>query len=656
MTTKNSNLATPVESVGNADDVQNVTVEVNSVPEQEAEPTSNEQLIVSEADFAEEDAALDAEQAGLSLDEETAEEQAAEEVDNNDLSGKSKQELVDMFSELLENEPVQTLRKSVEAIKIAFYKLHRAEVDVARKEFEALEGEGAEFTPQVDALEVRLKDLFKVYRQRRDEYIANLDSIKEENLKIKLSIIEELKELINSDETLNNTFAKFRDLQQRWKDTGVVPQAKVKDLWETYNLHVENFYNFIKINKELRDLDLKKNYEQKLALCEQAEALMVEPSIVDAFHKLQKLHDEWRETGPVANEYKESLWERFKSASSRINKQHQEYFENLKQEQLKNLELKRELCVKTEALAEQPHTSRKEWNKSSEKLLEIQKIWRTIGFAPKKDNTRIYERFRQACDRFFEAKREFYAGVKNEMEHNLQLKQEICEAAEALQNSEDWKHATEEIIALQAKWKGVGTVSRRYADQIWKRFRSACDTFFERKAQHFASVENEYEANLQKKLALIEEMSAADIKTGGYDLIKDFQRRWTEIGFVPIKHKDSVQKRYKEAVDAMFAVLRGSERDRSMNRFKERLQSMKGAGDKRMRNERERLYNKVRQMEQDIALLENNIGFFSKSKNAEAMIADIKEKIAKSKRELQDTIEKIHLIDNRAEEVAEGKE
>ena len=656
MTTKNSNLATPVESVGNADDVQNVTVEVNSVPEQEAEPTSNEQLTVSEADFAEEDAALDAEQAGLSLDEETAEEQAAEEVDKNDLSGKSKQELVDMFSELLENEPVQTLRKSVEAIKIAFYKLHRAEVDAARKEFEALEGEGAEFTPQVDALEVRLKDLFKVYRQRRDEYIANLDSIKEENLKIKLSIIEELKELINSDETLNNTFAKFRDLQQRWKDTGVVPQAKVKDLWETYNLHVENFYNFIKINKELRDLDLKKNYEQKLALCEQAEALMVEPSIVDAFHKLQKLHDEWRETGPVANEYKESLWERFKSASSRINKQHQEYFENLKQEQLKNLELKRELCVKTEALAEQPHTSRKEWNKSSEKLLEIQKIWRTIGFAPKKDNTRIYERFRQACDRFFEAKREFYAGVKTEMEHNLQLKQEICEAAEALQNSEDWKHATEEIIALQAKWKGVGTVSRRYADQIWKRFRSACDTFFERKAHHFASVENEYEANLQKKLALIEEMSVADIKTGGYDLIKDFQRRWTEIGFVPIKHKDSVQKRYKEAVDAMFAVLRGSERDRSMNRFKERLQSMKGAGDKRMRNERERLYNKVRQMEQDIALLENNIGFFSKSKNAEAMIADIREKIAKSKRELQDTIEKIHLIDNRAEEVAEGKE
>jgi hypothetical protein len=297
--------------------------------------------------------------------------------------------------------------------------------------------------------------------------------------------------------------------------------------------------------------------------------------VVEAFHKLQKLHDEWRETGPVANEYKEPLWERFKAASSRINKQHQEYFDAIKQEQLRNLELKTELCAKTEALAEHPFSSRKEWNKASEQLIEIQKMWRAIGFAPKKDNTRIYERFRAACDGFFEAKRKFYEGVKDEMEHNLQLKQELCEAAEALQQSEDWKHATDELIALQAKWKQVGAVSRRYSDQVWKRFRAACDKFFERKAQHFASVEDEHEQNLQKKLALIEQMHAADIKEGGYDLIKEFQRRWSEIGYVPIKQKDAVQKKYKEAVDAMFGVLRGSERDRSMNRFKERLQGMK---------------------------------------------------------------------------------
>ena len=645
MTTKNSFNAAPVEPIGDADNALNVTTVETAAECAEVDEQMNVEAAMA-ADFSEEDAALDAEKAGLAIGEETAEELSAADVDKNDLSGKSKQELVEMFESLLSSEPVQTLRKSVEAIKIAFYKLHRAEVDAARKAFEAEATEGAEFTPQVDAMEVKLKDLFKEYRTRRDEYIANLDSIKEENLKIKLSIIEELKELVNSDETLNNTFAKFRELQQRWKETGLVPQQKVKDLWETYNLHVENFYNFIKINKELRDLDLKKNYEQKMQLCEQAEALITEPSIVEAFHKLQKLHDEWRETGPVANEYKEALWERFKAASSRINKQHQEYFDTIKQEQLKNLELKSELCEKTEALVDQPYTSRKEWNKASERLIEIQKIWRTIGFAPKKDNTRIYDRFRSACDRFFEAKRKFYEGVKSEMEHNLQLKQEICEAAEALQNSEDWKHATEELIAFQAKWKQVGTVSRRYSDQVWKRFRAACDSFFERKAQHFSSIENEHEANLQKKLALIEEMHAADIKAGGYDLIKSFQRRWSEIGYVPIKQKDAVQKKYKEAVDAMFGVLRGSERDRSMNRFKERLQGMKSQSDKRMRSERERLYNKVRQMEQDIALLENNIGFFSKSKNADAMISEIRDKIAKAKQELQLTIEKIHLIDS----------
>ena len=653
MATEKTNLTTPVESVGVAEDVQNVTSVESVAAGVAVDDESQSEPVVEQVDFADEDAALDAQNAGLSLDEETDEEQAAADVNRQDLSSLNKAQLVELFATQLENEPVHTLRKSVEAIKIAFYKLHRAEVDAARKAFETTAAEGEEFTPAVDALEVRLKDLFKEYRRRRDEYIADLDKIKEENLKIKLEIIEELKELVNSDETLNNTFAKFRDLQQKWKDTGVVPQAKVKDLWETYNLHVENFYNFIKINKELRDLDLKKNYEQKVALCEQAEALIVEPSIVDAFHKLQKLHDEWRETGPVANEHKEVLWERFKAASSRINKQHQDYFEGIKQEQVKNLQLKTELCEKTEALAEQPYTTHKEWNKASENLLEIQKIWRTIGFAPKKDNTQIYDRFRKACDGFFEAKREFYAGVKSEMEHNLQLKQEICEAAESLLSSEDWKHVTDELIALQAKWKSIGAVPRRYSEQVWKRFRAACDAFFEKKAQHFAGVENEHTANLEKKLALIEEMKAADIKAGGYDLIKEFQRRWSEIGYVPIKQKDAIQKKYKEAVDVMFATLRGSERDRSMSRFKERLQSMKGSGDKRLRSERERLYNKVRQMEQDIALLENNIGFFSKSKNAESMIADIQEKIAKAKRELQDTIEKVRLIDSQNEESAQ---
>ena len=653
MATENSNLATPVELVGNAEDVQNVTVVDAQAEQAAAEPIVDVAASEVEVSFAEEDAALDAEKAGLALDEEIAEESNAEDVDKNNLNGKSKQDLVDMFAELLETEPVQTLRKSVEAIKIAFYKQHRAEVDAARKAFEAEQGEGAEFVPAVDALEVRLKDLFKEYRRRRDEYIADLDNHKEENLKTKLAIIEELKELVNSDETLNNTFAKFRELQQRWKDTGIVPQAKVKDLWETYNLHVENFYNFIKINKELRDLDLKKNYEQKILLCEQAEALAVEPSIVEAFHKLQKLHDEWRETGPVANEFKEPLWERFKQASSRVNKAHQEYFESLKGEQQKNLEMKTELCVKAEELSEQMLTSRKEWNKANDRLLEIQKVWKTIGFAPKKDNTRIYERFRNACDRFFAMKRDYYAQIKAEMDHNLQLKNEICEAAESIKDSEDWKKTADELIALQKRWKEIGTVSRRHSDAVWKRFRAACDYFFERKAAHFSSIDNEQERNLQAKRELLEQMKACDVKEGGYEAIKSFQRKWNEIGYVPIKQKDALQKQYKEVVDAMFATLRGSEHDRSMDRFRSKLSSMKASGDKRLRSERERLYNKVKQLEADIALLENNIGFFAHSKNAESMINDVRVKIEKAKAEMAETIEKVKMID-REEEQAEN--
>ena len=584
----------------------------------------------AEVDFADEEAALAAQDAGLELEGETAEEAAADQLAQeapsaeDKFAGKGKEELVALFMRMLEEQPVQSIRRDVEALKIAFYRIRRAEVEAARRKFVEEGGREEDFAPAVDGAEVQLKELFKEYRHRRDEFIANLEAEKEKNLQVKLGIIEELKELVNSDETLNHTFNKFRELQQRWKETGIVPQQNVKDLWETYNLHVENFYSFIKINKELRDLDLKKNYEQKIALCEQAEALVLEPSVVEAFHKLQKLHDEWRETGPVANEYKEVLWERFKAASSRINKQHQEHFESLKGEQVKNLELKTELCAATEELAAQPLTTRKEWNRASDRLLEIQKTWKTIGFAPKKDNNRIYERFRTACDRFFEAKRQFYAGVKTEMEHNLQLKTEICEAAESLMNSEEWKKATDELIALQARWKEIGAVSRRHSDAIWKRFRAACDKFFERKASHFASVDGEHEENLRQKLALLDEMAAADVKAGGYDVIREFQRRWGEIGFVPIKQKDAVQKKYKAAVDALFNTLRGSER--------------------------ERLYNKVRQLEQEIGLLENNIGFFAKSKNAEALVADVKAKIDRAREEMAAAIEKVKLIDRQAQE------
>ncbi|MCD8072706.1 MAG: DUF349 domain-containing protein, partial [Alistipes sp.] len=604
-------------------------------------------------DFSDEEAELDklaAERPEFDLGEEDDSEiqhsLSAEGSQLFDTTGKSKAQLLDMFAVLLSQKPIQTIRREVEAIKVAFYKILRAEHDQLRRRFVDEGGQPEDFAPPVDSDEQRLKDLFAEYRRRRDEFITRLDRSKEENLQIKLKIIEDLKELVGSSETVGNTFNAFRDLQQRWREAGPVPQAHVKDLWETYNHHVENFYSYIKINKELRDLDLRRNYEAKLALCEEAEALLLEPSVINSFHKLQKLHEQWRETGPVAREFKESLWERFREASSRINKQHQEYFDTLKDKQKGNLELKTELCVKTEELAGGMWTTRKDWNKASDRLLEIQKVWKTIGFAPKKDNARIYERFRNACDRFFEQKRVFYQQMKAEMDHNLQLKNEICEAAEALQESDDWKKTTEELIALQKKWKEVGPVARRHSDAVWKRFRAACDRFFERKSGHFASKDAQQETNLQLKKQLLEEIASADIASGGFEMIKEFQRRWSEIGFVPIKQKDAIQKEYKQVMDGAFSTLRGSSPDVRLDRFSQKVKTMKSSGDKRLRFERDRLYNKVKQMESEIALLENNIGFFSNSKNAESTIRDVKEKIERTRGEMNATIEKINLIDS----------
>ncbi|MDR0510831.1 MAG: DUF349 domain-containing protein [Rikenellaceae bacterium] len=566
----------------------------------------------------------------------------------HDLAGKSKRQLVDLFEALMAEKPVQSFRRDTDAIKVAFYKQHRADVEAIRRRFIEDGGTEEEFAAPVDADEQRLKQIFAEYRKRRDEHLAGLEQRKEESLARKHKIIEELKELIASGETLNHTFNTFRELQQRWRDSGPVPQALTKDVWETYNHHVEQFYNYIKINKELRDLDLRRNYEAKVKLCEEAEALLLEPSIVAAFNRLQKLHDEWRDVGPVAAEFKEAVWDRFREASSRINKLHQEHFEKLKEEQKRNYDLKLELCIKTEELAEGLYTSRKEWSKASDRLTGIQKIWKTIGFAPKKENTRIYDRFRRACDRFFENKRNFYLGAKDEMEVNLQLKTELCEMVEAIRNSEEWSKATDEIIAIQKRWKEIGPVARRYSDPIWKRFRAACDEFFERKAQQFSSVGATQEENLRRKREMLEEMSRAVNEKASeltFDAVKNFQRTWGEIGFVPIKAKDAVAKEYKAVMDKMFELIRGSVGEWALSNFRSKISDIRTGGENRLRQERDRIYNKVRQLEADIALLENNIGFFAKSKNSEAIVRDVRTKIDRAREEMAREIEKIRMID-----------
>ncbi len=653
MTTEKLN-SVPEEQVGVAEDAKVIAAE-ESVAQVADSGADSEEITpeIESVNFEEEDAALAAEAPEFKLENDEMGEDEGETRDRLTtalaaVGAMSKGEIVAYFAELLESRPVQTLRYDVEAVKVAFYKKHRAEVATLKAKFIEEGGIEEDFSVAADNDEIRLKELYALYRTRREEYMASLEKSKEENLKLKLQIIEELKALIDAGETVGHTFQTFRQLQQRWKEAGVVPQAHVKEVWETYNLHVENFYNFVKINKELRDLDLQRNLEAKTALCEAAEALAGEQSIVVAFRKLQDLHEQWREVGPVAIEHKDAIWERFKEASSRINRQHQEYFEGIKEEQKKNLALKTELCERAEALTGEMLTTRKEWNKASERLIEIQKVWKTIGFAPKKDNTKIYERFRLACDKFFELKRGFYEGIKSEMEHNLQLKLEICEAAEAIKESEQWKKSADELIALQKRWKEIGPVSRRHSDAVWKRFRAACDHFFARKSEHFASVDAVQGENLAKKNALLVEIENYDISGGSIENIKEFQRRWSEIGYVPIKEKEALQKRYREAIDHLFAALRSGDRERGAERFRNKINSMKGNGG-RLRSEREKLYNKVKQLEADIATLENNIGFFARSKGAEALIRDVENKIERAKQEMAATIEKIQLIDNEQE-------
>ncbi len=579
------------------------------------------------------------------------EEPATTETENKieDYSEYSKSELIELLINLLSTKDVEKVKTSIEIIKVNFYKKHKAELEKIRKEAE--ESGISELITQNDPLEEKFKELLKNYRVLRSEFNQIVESEKQKNLQEKNRIIEEIKELVNRKESINDTFHQFRELQSQWRSIGVVPQQNIKDLWENYHHYVEIFYDFIKINKDLRDLDLKKNLEVKIDLCEKAEELLLEPSVVKAFKTLQKLHEQWREVGPVSQEMKSDIWERFKNITSKINKKHQDYFETLKDTQNKNLESKIALCERAEQICNQNFASVKEWEQSYQEMLELQKLWRTIGFAPKKDNNKIYNRFRNTCDTYFSHKRDFFAQNKEDQNNNLQLKTDLCIQAESLKDSNEWKSTTEDLIKLQKKWKEIGPVPRKQSDIVWKRFRTACDNFFKNKALYFSSIESQYEENFKLKNELINEI---DSFTSGsktvedFQILKDFQRRWSEIGFVPLKVKDEVQKKYREAINRQFDNLKIDEGQKNLLKFKNKIEniSTKGKSDNQLFHERDKYLYKLKQIENDIILWENNIGFFAKSKNAESMIAEVERKILAGKDEIKSLEEKIRMIES----------
>ena len=554
---------------------------------------------------------------------------------NLDLDG-----IILKFKELVESEDSQNLFRNAEIAKASFYRILN----------EVKEGDENDYSEQESAF----KELYAKYKQSRHLFMQDQEKVKEENYAVKLQIIEEIKALLEKSEDVNHTFSEFKELQNRWKSVDMVPQAKAKDLWETYQHYVEKFYDYIKINNEFRDMDFKKNLEAKTSLCEQAEALMQESNVVDAFKALQKLHDEWKEVGPVAKEFRESIWERFKAVTSVINKNHQHYFEQMKDEQKRNLEAKSALCEKAEEIAATVPQESSDWNILSKKMESLQAQWKNVGFAAKKDNQKIYDRFREACDKFYNSKREYYANFKNVMQDNLKLKEELCEQAEALMASEDWKKATDQLIKLQKQWKEIGPVARKQSDAVWKRFRAACDHFFENKSKHFDKVDEAYSENLEQKLALIEEIKGyriSDSKDEVISAMREFQNRWNAIGYVPFKDKERVQKEFNAAMDAHFADIRSLESEKKLNKFRRMVAEVKnsGKGEKGLKFEREKLVLKYRKMEQDIATLENNMGFFARSKNADSMIADIQKKIEIAREELVRIEEKIKIIDNQFE-------
>ena len=588
-----------------------------------------------------------------------------------DYSQMSMDNLLQLFQQMLERGDQQEMYRNAELIKAAFYKM-------LKKEKAAMsQNEGDERNSEVDAtldvsvaeeandlevesegannpfaeLERTFRSLYSQYKTLRSEYLMQLEKQKEENLVKKLEIIEKIKELVESAEDVNSTFPAFRELQSQWKSISLVPQNRVKDLWESYQLYVEKFYDYIKINNEFRDLDFKKNLELKTELCEKAEALENESNIVVAFKELQKLHEEWKELGPVAKEHREQIWERFKAITTVINKKHQSFFEGLKEEQRRNLADKVALCEAAEAIVNSEFNESNDWNVATKKMEELQAKWKNIGFAAKKENQKIYDRFRAACDKFYDAKRLYYANFKNVMEENLAKKIALCEQAEALMHSEDWRKTTDQFINIQKQWKEIGPVARKQSDLVWKRFRAACDFFFDKKSKQLGQLAENYEENLNAKLALIEEVKAFkinDSKEENIAAMREFQNRWNEIGFVPIKEKESVQAAWNKAMDVHFADIRSLDSEKKLNKFKKMVADLKnsGKGTRGLKNEREKLVARYRKMEQDIATYENNMGFFAKSKNADALISDLQKKIDIAKSEMIQIEEKIKVIDN----------
>ena len=563
----------------------------------------------------------------------------------------SREQIIERIKALLEM-PVEEVKDEIDALKQLYYKQRKNEIEEAHRKYdEKTDGEKGEFQIPFDSLEDTLKGLLNVFKEKKAAYIEAIEKEKEENLARKHAILDEIKGYLQDPDNIGKYYNDFKERQQAFKEIVNVPASAVSELWKNFQTYSENFYDLLKIHKELRDYDFKKNLEQKISLCEQAEALAENTDILDAFKTLQSLHEEWRGIGPVAKEMREEIWNRFKEASTVINKRHQQYFETIKATEQANEQSKIALCEEIEAIDLSSLQSFSAWDEMTKKVLDMQERWKAVGFASRKVNAQLFERFRKSCDLFFSRKADYYKSVKDTMSVNLEKKRALCEQAEALKESTDWRAVSDKLTQLQKEWRTIGAVPRKYSDTVWKRFTEACDYFFERKKQEFASKRSEEQDNLSAKQAVIEKLNAIDEtldKNEGLVQVRALMAEWAAIGHVPFKEKDKLRKQYQTALDSHFKRWNMKETRNRLDAFSNTVEELADQAQNKLYRERERLMRAYEGLKNNLQTYQNNMGFLNvSSKSGNKMIEDLERKIEKLKDDMQLIAQKIGLIDEK---------
>ena len=559
----------------------------------------------------------------------------------------TKKEVLDRVKELAHGEEIPQ-KDEVDYLKTTFYKFHVAEREAKLREYIDGGGDPEQYQITPDEDEEVFKAEMGIIKERRQQQFREQEAEKEENLKRKLEIIEKLKAMVTSPEEANKTYQEFKALQQEWRDIKAVPAEKANELWRNYQLYVEQFYDLLKLNSEAREYDFKKNLELKTKLCEAAEKLAEETDVISAFHQLQKLHQEYREIGPVNKELREEIWNRFKTASTVINKRHQQHFEGIRAREEENLKKKTELCEKVEAIAAEENKGSSDWERHTKEIIELQAEWKTIGFAPQKMNVKIFERFRAACDDFFSRKAEFFKGLKDTFKENADKKRALIEKARALQDSTEWKSTSDKLINLQKEWKTIGMVPKKLGDQLWEEFLGICNTFFEARNAATAGTRGEEQANLEKKRDVIERLKAAAEEAGDnlQEKVQQLVAEYQGIGHVPFREKDKLYAEYHAVLDKLYKELNVSVAKRRLNSFKQNLKQVAERGENALDNERARLFRQYEALKQEIQTYENNLGFLSvASKKGNSLVDEMNRKVQKLKDDMNLVREKIKAID-----------